>query len=73
VQAEFAASVSAERGRLKAAVQEIEAFHARLMAYRDALITEVVTGQLDISHISDSRAQEALAAAREGQQPEVLA
>jgi type I restriction enzyme S subunit len=73
VQAEFAAAVAAERHRLRAATEEVDAFHDRLLEYRDALITEAVTGQLDTARISGSQMDERLAAVREEQKPEVLA
>jgi hypothetical protein len=44
----------------------------RLIEYRDALITEAVTGQLDVTRLSDSRLDESAHAASEGQRPEVF-
>lgn len=52
---------------------EIEQLRASLSEYRDALITEAVTGQLDITGVSEARMDEALDAVRHGEQPEVLA
>lgn len=57
--------------------RELEA-HATAMRdvlaeYRDALITEAVTGQLDVSRLSDAQMQESLDAVRLGEHPEVLA
>jgi len=44
----------------------------RLAEYRDALITEAVTGQLDVTRLSDSQLDESAHAAAEGERPEVL-
>ena len=44
----------------------------RLAEYRDALITEAVTGQLDVTRLSDSQLDESAHAAVEGERPEVL-
>lgn len=44
----------------------------RLAEYRDALITEAVTGRLDVSRLSDSQLCESAQAASEGERPEVL-
>lgn len=43
-----------------------------LTEYRDALITEAVTGKLDVTKLGESRMAESLAAVREGERPEVL-
>ena len=56
-----------------AVAREYEATRAGLREYRDALITEAVTGQLDVTTLSDSRMSESLAAVGEGEPPEVLA
>lgn len=45
----------------------------RVAEYRDALITEAVTGQLDVTKLSDSQLDESARAALEGEPPEVLA
>jgi len=44
-----------------------------LIEYRDALITEAVTGKLDVTRPSDSQLDESARAAMEGERPEVLA
>jgi type I restriction enzyme S subunit len=44
-----------------------------LTEYRDALITEAVTGQLDVTRMSGAQMDECLAAVREGERPEILA
>jgi type I restriction enzyme S subunit len=54
-------------------VDEIEATQQALDDYRDALITEAVSGQLDVTRLSGAQMEESLAAAREAQRPEVLA
>jgi len=52
---------------------ELEHQQSLLAEYRDALITEAVTGQLDVSSLSESQMIESLDAVREGEPPEVLA
>jgi hypothetical protein len=44
-----------------------------LGAYREALITEAITGRLDVSKLTGSRMEESLVAARDAEPPEVLA
>lgn len=44
----------------------------RLRDYRDALITEAVTGKLDVTKLSDQQLGESAQAAMEGERPEVL-
>ena len=61
------------RTRVAAVEREIREFVERIQEYRDALITEAVNGKLDVSGLSDAQMDEALHAAREGEQPEVLA
>jgi type I restriction enzyme S subunit len=67
--ARAADETSRAAGRLE---KEIIGMRAELDKYRDALITEAVTGRLDMSQLSEARMEEGLAAAREGQKPEVL-
>ena len=57
----------------RAAIDEIAAIGAALAEYRDALITEAVTGQLDIARLSDTQMEESLDAVRQGERAEVLA
>lgn len=45
----------------------------RLREYRDALITEAITGQLDVTRLSHAQLDESAHAALEGETPEVLA
>ena len=45
---------------------------ASLADYRHALITEAVTGQFDVTKLSDSQLDESAHAAAEGERPEVL-
>jgi len=40
--------------------------------YRDALITEAVTGKLDVTRLSEQQMDESAHAAMEGEQPEVF-
>lgn len=51
---------------------DMRRFGRSLREYRDALIAEAVTGQLDISRLSDAQLNEAAQAAMEGERPEVL-
>jgi type I restriction enzyme S subunit len=53
--------------------EEIAAIQSELVEYRDALITEAVTGQLDVARPSDGQMEESLDAVRLGERPEVLA
>lgn len=61
--AQRAAEVSTETGRLRTTLTE----------YRDALITEAVTGQLDVTRLSKAQMEENLGAVRSGERPEALA
>jgi type I restriction enzyme S subunit len=54
--------LSRERGRLRTGLAE----------YRDALITEAVTGKLDVARLSEQQMDESAHAAMEGERPEVL-
>lgn len=51
---------------------DLKRLHRGLSEYRDALITEAVTGKLDVAKLSESQMDESLAAVREGERPEVL-
>lgn len=51
---------------------EISGLAELLINYREALITEAVTGRIDVSRISEQRANEAAIATIEGGKPEVL-
>ncbi len=59
--------------RARSLRDRVEAFDARLSEYRDALIAEAVTGQLDVARLSDAQLDESAHAALEGETPEVLA
>ena len=52
---------------------EIEALRRNLAEYRDSLITEAVTGHLDVTRLSEAQMDESLDAVRHGERPEVLA
>jgi type I restriction enzyme S subunit len=65
---EFAASTTRYR-QLEA---EIGGLRDALAEYRDALITEAVTGKLDVSRASEARMAESLDAVRQGEPAEVL-
>lgn len=49
-----------------------EEMQLSLTAYRESLITEAVTGKLDVSKLSGQQLDESLHAAAEGERPEVL-
>ena len=53
-------------------IREYQALRRDLVSYRDALITEAVTGKLDVTRVSDSQMDESLAAVRENETPEIL-
>jgi type I restriction enzyme S subunit len=72
-QAEAVAEALRARTGVQLLEQEIYSARTGLREYRDALISEAVTGKLDVTRLSDSRMDESLAAAREGEAPEVLA
>jgi type I restriction enzyme S subunit len=55
------------------AERELSELAEGLREYRDALITEVVTGQLDFTRLSTPRMDESLDAVRQGEHPDVLA
>jgi type I restriction enzyme S subunit len=55
-----------------AARSELEAVTELLAEYRDALITEAVTGKLDVSRLSEQQMDESAHAAMDGEAPEVL-
>jgi type I restriction enzyme S subunit len=61
-----------ESSPLLAVRREGEALRNGLVEYRDALITEAVTGKLDVSRLSDQQMDESAHAAMEGDAPEVL-
>jgi len=65
--------VDAGHLRGEAVRDEIAALELSFAEYRDALITEAVTGRLDVSTLSDARMAESLAAGREGAPSAVLA
>ncbi len=58
--------------RISGASLALDRLRDRLSEYRDALVTEAVTGQLDLSAVSDAQLGESAHAAMEGERPEVL-
>lgn len=66
------ARIGAIRDRLQTAAAEARGTRDVLAEYRNALITEAVSGRLDVSKLGASRMTECLAASREGGRPEVL-
>jgi type I restriction enzyme S subunit len=65
-------AVRARRGAIYKARVEACGLQSRLTEYRDALITEAVTGQLDVTRLSEHQMDESAHAAMEGEPPEVL-
>ncbi len=53
-------------------IAEVKAAKIAVDEYRDALITEAVTGRLEVSSLSESQLDESAHAASEGKRPEVL-
>jgi type I restriction enzyme, S subunit len=71
-----AQAVELIRGRFAVLDQtegQLQGLIGELGEYREALITEAVTGQLDVVGLSDARMSEGLHAVQQGEQPEVLA
>lgn len=62
----------AHRARARRLQDEMYGLVERLNEYRDALITEAVTGALDVSRVPEELLNESAHAVIEGQQPEVL-
>jgi type I restriction enzyme, S subunit len=67
------AQVNRDRERPARLAGELRELERGIGAYRNALITEAVTGRLRISQMSDTRMEESLHAVREGGAPEALA
>ena len=67
-----AAAIRREFGVLDTAEAELRLLCAELATYRNALITEAVTGHLDVCKVSDAQMDESARAAMEGERPEVL-
>jgi type I restriction enzyme S subunit len=63
-------SVTTDTARVN---KEVAAMVRTLAEYREALITEAVTGKLDVTRLSDPQLDESARAAMEGERPEVLA
>lgn len=57
---------------LAKAEQAMRAVMVTLSEYRDALVTEAVTGKLDVTKVSEQQLDESAHAAMEGELPEVL-
>lgn len=66
------ASISDARVARDAVLAELVALESSLLEYRAALITDAVTGRLDLSRLSEQQLRESAQAAVEGQAPEVL-
>jgi len=61
------------RGQVVRATNLVTRIDGLLTEYRDALITEAVTGKLDVTRLPDAQLDESARAALEGEAPEVLA
>jgi type I restriction enzyme S subunit len=72
VQAKVAAAVDAEAAATQALGREASILARLLAEYREALITEAVTGQLDMTRISEAQMEESLVPSQQGERPEVL-
>lgn len=72
VQVETVANLDARAGPARSLHEHCRLTQERLIEYRDALITEAVTGRLDVTRLSESRLDESAHAAIEGERPEVL-
>jgi type I restriction enzyme S subunit len=66
LQRQIVQEVDALDGSARAAESSLQATRERLDEYREALITEAVTGQLDVTRVSGSQMDERLHAAAEG-------
>jgi len=69
-QERIVAELSRLRAKVEAATSELSEFSKALQRYRDALITEAVTGKLDVAEASEGRMEERLHEALE-QEPAV--
>lgn len=64
--------VARRRRALQQAFDELRGLVRALTGYRDALITEAVSGKLDVARLADVQLDESAHAAIEGERPEVL-
>jgi type I restriction enzyme S subunit len=71
-QIEITRRADAWAARAAAVETEVVELQENLAEYRDALITEAVTGRLDVAGLPDSQLEESARAAREGKTPEAL-
>lgn len=71
-QRQIVAACQANAERASAVRLEAQLTIEGLAEYRDALITEAVTGRLDVTRLSEAQLDESLNAVREGEAPEVL-
>lgn len=65
-------AIRASFERLARVEGELREMDGRLTEYGKALVTEAVTGKLDVSRLSDQQLDESARAAMEGEGPEVL-
>ena len=72
-QREIAARLDREDRRARDLVDEMVGLRRTLQEYREALITEAVTGKLDVAKLGDAQMIESLAAVRQGAPPELFA
>lgn len=73
VQRRLVDATCAEDVRAAATLGAVKALAISLAEYRDALITEAVTGELNVTKLSDPQLDESARAAMEGERAEVLA
>ena len=71
-QSRFVSEAADHRLRVRRMLGQLEQLMDGLAEYRDALITEAVTGKLDVTHLSESQLHESVHAAMEGERSEVL-
>lgn len=72
-QAHVAETVDGQANAARDLERATSALARQIIEYRNALITEAVTGQLDVTRLSEAQLDESLEAVRQGEQPEVLA
>jgi len=71
-QADVESKLAIDWRRRKTLLTHLKTLDERLAEYHDALITEAVTGRLDVTRLSDPQLDESAHAAMEGEPPEVL-
>jgi hypothetical protein len=72
-QARTVAAIELSDSRSSQKLDVLRKLRSRLTEYRNALITEAVTGELDVTRLSDAQLDESAHAVLEDETPEVLA